>query len=108
MSEERFLWNKDRTEMVRVGAIKQIAIAEIGGTYAAVPPERMPKKRPSGAEKSTWVVRVHFIHSAETMVLGIFDSLDEARRFAEELQRHAEGSAGHEPSPRQGGGASIA
>jgi hypothetical protein len=41
MGEERFLWNKERTEMVRVGAIKQITIAEIGGgTYAPAPAER--------------------------------------------------------------------
>lgn len=107
MSEERFLWNRDRTEMVRVGAIKQIAIAEIGGTYPAVPPER-GSRRPTTADKSTWVVRVHFIYSAETMVLGIFDSLDEARRFAEELRRHAEGTPGHEPVHGQVNESSVA
>jgi len=52
MSGERFLWNEDRTEMVRVGAIKQIAIAEIGG-HASVPPERLPKKRLPNADEST-------------------------------------------------------
>jgi hypothetical protein len=97
MSEGRFLWNKDRTEMVRVGAIKYIAIAEIGGgVHAAVPPERMPKKKLASAEKSGWVVRAHFIHSVETMVLGIFDSLEEARQFVEGLQRHVEGEDDHE------------
>jgi hypothetical protein len=97
MGEERFLWNKERTEMVRVGAIKQITIAEIGGgTYAPAPAERGPKKKPSGPEKSSWVVRVHFIQSVETFVMGIFDSLEEARQFVEGLQRHAEGENDHE------------
>lgn len=91
MSQERFLWNRDRTEMVRVGAIKQIAIAEIGASYPTAPADRMPKRKPPTPEKTTWVVRVHFTRSTETMVLGIFDSLAEARQFVEGLQRHAEG-----------------
>ena len=91
MSHERFLWNKDRTEMVRVGAIKQIAIAEIGASYPTAPADRMPKRKPASPEKTTWVARVHFTRSTETMVLGIFDSLAEARQFVEGLQRHAEG-----------------
>lgn len=97
MGEEKFLWNKERTEMVRVGAIKQITIAEIGGgTYAPAPAERGPKKKPPAPEKSSWVVRVHFIQSVETFVMGIFDSQEEARGFVEELQRYAEGENDHE------------
>jgi hypothetical protein len=103
MSEERFLWNRDRTEMVRVGAIKQISIAEIGGSYAPAPADRMPKRKPPIPEKATWVVRVLFTRSTETMVLGIFDSLAEARQFVEGLQRHAEGRDEQESPLLQGG-----
>lgn len=103
MSQERFLWNKDRTEMVRVGAIKQIAIAEIGGSYPTAPADRMPKRKPASPEKTTWVVRVHFTRSTDTMVLGIFDSLGEARQFVEGLQRHAEGSDEQQLPLLQGG-----
>jgi len=102
MSQERFLWNKERTEMVRVGAIKQIAIAEVGGSYPTAPADRVPKRKPPTPEKTTWVVRVHFVRSADTMVLGIFDSLAEARQFVEGLQRHAEGQ--EEPPPSTPGG----
>jgi hypothetical protein len=103
MSQERFLWNKDRTEMVRVGAIKQIAIAEIGASYPTAPADRMPRKRPATPEKTTWVVRAHFTRSTDTMVLGIFDSLAEARQFVEGLQRHAEGREEPQPPPMPGG-----
>ena len=96
MNQERFLWNKDRTEMVRVGAIKHIAIAEIGGSYPTAPADRVPKRKPAAPEKITWVVRAHFTRSADTMVLGIFDSLAEARQFVEGLQRHAEGENDHD------------
>jgi hypothetical protein len=103
MSQERFLWNKDRTEMVRVGAIKQIAIAEIGANYPTAPADRMPRKKPSTPEKTTWVVRVHFTRTTDTMVLGIFDSLGEARQFVEGLQRQAEGREEPQPAPLPGG-----
>ena len=92
MSEERFLWNKDRTEMVRVGVIKQITITEIGGgAYATVPAERAPKKPAVEKEKANWVVRAHLLQSPDTCVMGLFDTVDEARQFAEGLQRYAEG-----------------
>jgi hypothetical protein len=107
MSQERFLWNRDRTEMVRVGAIKQIAIAEIGASYSTAPADRMPKRKPPAPEKTTWVVRVHFARSTETMVLGIFDSLAEARQFVEGLQRHAEGRDEQQLPLSQGGDAVV-
>jgi len=92
MSEERFLWNKDRTEMVRVGVIKQITITEIGGSaYAAAPGERAPKKPAAEKEKGSWVVRAHLIQGPDVCVMGLFDTVDEARQFAEGLQRYAEG-----------------
>lgn len=107
MSQERFLWNRDRTEMVRVGAIKQIAIAEIGPSYPSATADRMPKRKPPAPEKTTWVVRVHFTRSTETMVLGIFDSLVEARQFVEGLQRHAEGRDEQQLPLLQGGDAIV-
>ncbi|MBM4444697.1 MAG: hypothetical protein FJ020_05250 [Chloroflexi bacterium] len=107
MSQERFLWNKDRTEMVRVGAIKQIAIAEIGASYPTAPADRVPRKKPAAPEKTTWVVRCHFARSTDTMVLGVFDTLAEARQFVEGLQRHAEAREEPQPSPVPGGNAAV-
>ncbi len=89
--------------MVRVGAIKQIAIAEIGASYPTAPADRMPKRKPANPEKTTWVVRVYFTRSTETMVLGIFDSLAEARLFVEGLKRHAEGEDEQQLPLAQGG-----
>ena len=89
MSDERFIWNKDGTEMFRVGAIRQISIAELV-PHAVDTGERAPKKPPA-PQLNNWVVRAFFVHSIDSMVLGVFDSLEEARTYVEELQRHAEG-----------------
>ncbi len=89
MSEERFLWNKDRTEMLRAGAIRQISIAELV-THTAETGERIAKKSPV-PQRNNWVVRAFFAHSIDSAVLGVFDSLEEARSYLDDLQRHAEG-----------------
>jgi len=89
VSEERFLWNKDRTEMFRVGSIRLISIAELV-PHAVDTVERPPKKQPV-PQRHNWVVRAFFVHSVDSAVLGVFDSLEEARSYLDDLQRHAEG-----------------
>lgn len=89
MSEERFLWNKEHTEMFRAAAIRQIIIAELV-PHSIDTGQRMPRK-PPGPQKSNWVVRAFFVHSVDNAVLGVFDSLEEARSYVDHLQRHAEG-----------------
>ena len=89
MSDERFIWNKDRTELFRAGAIRQISIAELV-PHPVDTGERIPKKPPV-PQQSNWVVRAFFVHSIDAAVLGVFDNLEEARSYVEDLQRHAEG-----------------
>lgn len=89
MSEERFLWNKDHTEAFRAAAIRQINIAELV-PHGVETGERTPRK-PPGPQKSNWVVRVFFVHSVDHAVMGVFDSLEEARSYVNDLQRHVEG-----------------
>lgn len=88
MSAERFLWNKDHTEMFRVGAIRHICIAELV-PHSVDTGERIPKK-PAVPQRNNWVVRAFFVHTVDSAVLGVFDSLEEARSYVDDLQRHAE------------------
>jgi len=89
MSDERFVWNKERTEMFRVGSIRLISIAELV-PHAVDTGDRPPKKQPT-PQRNNWVVRAFFVHSIDSVVLGVFDSLEEARSYVDDLQRHAEG-----------------
>jgi hypothetical protein len=81
MCKEKFFWNKDRTELLRAGAIKQITIEEFEGAQ---------RKVAGALEVGRWLVRASFIHGAGSSVLGNFDTPEEARGYVETIQRRVE------------------
>jgi hypothetical protein len=81
MYKEKFFWNKDRTEIFRAGAIKQITIEELEGVQ---------RKVAGAPEGGRWLVRASFIHGAGSSVLGNFNTPEEARGYVEQIQRRVE------------------